>query len=284
MAVSDNAAQVEFWNAEPGRNWVVWQRDLDQIIAGCSDRLITAAAPKPGERILDIGCGAGASTFALAPLVMPGGEVLGVDVSQPLIGRARELKAEHAAGNTDFVVADAQNHRFEAAVFDMAVSRFGVMFFSDTVAAFKNIASALRPGGRFVFVAWAGPEHNPWFTIPQEAAVSRLGPTEPTPPDAPGPMAFRDAGRVLGLLAKAGLTDGACTAADVDLHHPGGLDAVLRFIGHVGPIARMMREKNGSPEDREAIFATIAAKFERYCVNDGIRVPARVNLFTARVP
>lgn len=282
MAVSGNAQQVEFWNAEPGQNWVKWQPDLDRICADVTDLLIGAADLKAGGRVLDIGCGAGATTFAFADIVAPRGNVLGVDISEPLLGRAEERRLELGAGNVAFELADAQDHPFDRGAFDVAVSRFGVMFFSDTVAAFRNIASALDRGGRFVFVAWAGPEHNPWFTEPQRAAVARLGPVEPSAPEAPGPMAFRDTDRVLSLLAKAGFSDSGREIVDVDLHHPGGLDAVMRLVGHVGPIARMMREKKGSPEDRDAIFATIASAFESYRTADGIRIPARVSVFQAR--
>lgn len=282
MTMSDNSAQIEFWNSEPAQNWVACQADLDQIHAGVVDLLLAAADPQPGERVVDIGCGAGASTFAVADRVAPGGAVQGIDVSAPLLARAIERSRERGSDTVTFTEADAQVHAFEPAAFDLAVSRFGVMFFANPVAAFSNIASALRPGGRLAFVSWAGPEHNPLFTAPQRAAVARLGEVEPVPPDAPGPMAFRDTDRTLGLLAAAGFRGASVSPNDIDLHHPGGLDALLRLIGQVGPIGRMMREKNGTAEDRAAIQASLRSEFERYETDDGIRLPARVNVFTAR--
>ena len=203
-----NADQATFWNAQPGQNWVDFQADLDAQLSEVTDRLLAACAARPGERVLDIGCGAGGSTLALAAAVGAVGSVLGLDLSEPLLARAEERRRDLALGNVRFARGDAQDHPFAPGGFDLAASRFGVMFFADPVAAFRNIARALRPGGRLVFVAWAGPEHNPWFAIPQRAAVARLGPVAPTPPDAPGPMAFRDAARVTGLLEAAGLARG----------------------------------------------------------------------------
>jgi hypothetical protein len=156
------------------------------------------------------------------------------------------------------------------------------MFFADPVAAFRNIARALAPGGRLVFVAWAGPEHNPWFTIPQRAAVARLGPVEPTPPEAPGPMAFRDAARVTGLLEAAGLRDARAEAIDLGLANPGGLDAVMSLVGSIGALPRVLREKGGTPEDRAAILADVRATLARYATPEGIRLPARVIVYSAR--
>lgn len=280
MTTQANADQAEFWNARPGRNWVTFQDDLDTIHGTVTDLLLAAAAPEPGQKVLDLGCGAGGSTFAFAQAVGATGRVDGVDISAPLLERARERQTALGLDNATFTLGDAQDHAFAHSAYDLAVSRFGLMFFSDPAAAFANIATALRPKGRIVFAAWAGPEHNPWFTVPQKAAVARLGPVDPPPPDAPGPMAFRDTDRVLRILADAGHVECAATPADIDLHHPGGLDAVMRFIPSVGPIARMLREKDGTDEDRAAILETIRAEFAPYEADDGLRVPARVTVFT----
>jgi hypothetical protein len=130
-------------------------------------------------------------------------------------------------------------------------------------------------------VAWAGPERNPWFSVPQQIAVARLGAVAPTPPDAPGPMAFRDIDRVCAILAAAGFSDCQGESAGVDLHHPGGIEAVVDLASYVGPTARVMREKNGTEEDRAAILEGIAGAMEPFRSADGIRIPASVNVFTA---
>ena len=279
MADEGNALQREFWNAQPGLNWAVHQAELDALAVDATEALLEAAAPAAGERVLDIGCGAGASSFALARAVGAEGEVLGVDFSAPLLERAEMLRGEAGIPNVRFERGDAQVHRFDVAAFDLAASRFGMMFFADTVAALRNIGGALRPGGRLVFIAWAGPERNPWFTVPQEVAVRRLGPAEPSPPDAPGPMAFRDVARVVRLMREAGFADCAAEAVDVDLHLSGGVEAAADLAQHVGPIARMLRDKGGTEADRTAIAEALRDEFARFRSPDGIRVPAVVTLF-----
>lgn len=278
-----NADQSAFWNAQPGQNWVAFQSALDAQMSEVGDALLAAADPRPGEHALDIGCGAGGSTVPLAAAVGPSGRVTGLDVSAPLLARAEERRRALGLATLSLVEADAQDYPFDSASADLAVSRFGVMFFADPVAAFTNIARALRPAGRLVFAAWAGPEHNPWFSIPQEAAVARLGPVAPTPPEAPGPMAFRNAARVTGLLAAAGLRDPRARPLDLGLPSPGGLDALLDLVGSIGALPRILRDKGGTPEDRAAILAVIRDRFAPFATADGgIRLPARVILFSAR--
>lgn len=284
MDTSVNAGQIEFWNSGPGQNWARHQQALDTLHEGITRLLIDAAAPAAGERVLDIGCGAGASTFALARAVGARGEVLGVDVSAPLLERAEARRRELQAGNIAFLQADAQVHRFEPGAWDLAASRLGTMFFADTAAAFRNLCSALRSGGRLVFVAWQGPEQNPWFTIPQELAVARLGPVAESPPEAPGPMAFRDPERVLRLMRDAGLGDCRAEPASAELHHPGGVEAAVALAQHVGPISRTLREKGGSAQDLAAIAEALADALQRFRSDDGVRIPAALTVFSAVRP
>ena len=276
-----NEAQSKFWNDQQGRNWVDHQADLDAMHENITTLLLDACAAAPGEAVLDIGCGAGASTFALARAVGPAGQVHGLDISEPLTRRATERQKELGVSNTSFALADAQDHDFAGQRFDLIASRFGVMFFSDPVAAFSNIAKSLRPGGRIAFVTWAGPAVNPWFRLPHEIAINRLGPMEPTPPDAPGPMAFRDIDRVCGILRAAGFSDSNGQYVETDLHHPGGVAAASALAGHVGPAARLVREKGGTPEDLTALLDGIGAALASFASDDGIRIPAGINVYRA---
>jgi SAM-dependent methyltransferase len=280
----ENAAQRAFWNGPQGESWVTNQTALDALHAGVAALLLAEAAPPPRARVLDIGCGAGASTLAFAAAVGPRGTVTGIDISEPLLAHARARAEDAGAPNVAVLAADAAHHPFAAAEADQVVSRFGLMFFADPVAAFRNIATALRPGGTLVFVAWAPADRNPWFALPLAAAVERLGPAGPADPDAPGPMAFRDVARVTGLLAAAGFTDAAGTARAVDLHLAGGLDAAAALALRVGPATRHVRDKGGSEEDARAIAAAVRARFEGFVTADGIRVPAIVNLYRATRP
>lgn len=279
-----NSEQEELWNSGPGRSWVRRQADLDLLMEAVSGRLLVACAPQRGERVLDVGCGAGASSFALAAAVGPAGRIVGLDISEPLLSLAESRGRELASTNVVFVLSDAQTDmKLEPASYDLVASRFGMMFFADPVAAFRNLAGLLRPGGRMVFVAWAGPEHNPWFAIPQQAAVARLGPVAQAAPDAPGPMAFRDVQPVLERLEQAGLTGASAEAVDLSLTHPGGLDAMVSLCEEVGPLPRVMRDKGGNEKDLAAILEDIRRSFAGYATGGGINIPARVLIYSARV-
>lgn len=278
-----NAAQSDFWNSGPGRNWVRHQTELDANHAEITDHLIAACAVRPGEHVLDVGCGAGGSTFRLAEAAGERGDVLGLDISAPLLELAEQRRASLGLRTVSFARMDAQTDPMVPASRDLVASRFGMMFFADPVAAFRNLGSALRPGGRMVFVAWAAAELNPWFAIPQAAAVARLGLADAGDPHAPGPMAFSDAQRVLGLLAEAGLRDGRAEAVDAHIVNEGGLDAIEALCAEIGPLPRMMRDRGGSAADKAAILARIREGFTPYASAAGVRVPARVILYSARI-
>lgn len=282
MTDAANVGQLDFWNGDPGQLWVRHQEDLDALHESVTAVLLAAAQPQPGERVLDVGCGAGAQTFAMARAVGPDGSVTGIDISAPLLARAEARQAELGVGNAAFRRADAQVEPFVAEAFDLVASRFGMMFFDAPVAAFRNLARALRPGGRIAFVAWQGPEQNPWFTLPQQIAVERLGEVPPASPDAPGPMAFRDAGRVLGLLEDAGFTGCLAEPVATELHHPGGIPAAVGLATRVGPVSRTLRDKNGTETDRAAIGEKLAEAFEVYAAPDGFRIPAGLLVCTGR--
>ena len=168
-----NAGQSDFWNTQPGELWARFQPDLDAMHDGVLDHLIAVCDPQPGERVLDIGCGAGASTFALAGAVTGSGHVDGLDISVPLVARADERRLAKRMTNVRFLVGDAQDYSLPPESYDLVTSRFGIMFFADPVAAFRNIAASMKPGGRIVLAAWSGPEHNPWFARPQKIAAAR---------------------------------------------------------------------------------------------------------------
>ena len=277
-----NADQAEYWNSTAGRKWVAHEAMLDVVLGGIDERLVARADPCEGERVVEIGCGTGSTTRALAARVGQGGRVLAVDISEPLLARARERTA--GLPQVETALADAQTHGFEAGAFDLAASRFGVMFFADPVAAFRNIRGALRSGGRLCFVAWGPAGQNPWFTIPREAAVARLGAPSPEPPDAPGPLAFADRVRVADLLGQAGFADVAVDAETVDLAWHGDIGTLAQLATNLGPAARVMRERGGGPEDEAAIRDAVAAGLARFRAADGFRVPASLNFIAAQAP
>lgn len=281
MSGGGNRDQAEYWASAPGEKWVQHEDKLDALMAPVLARLLEAAALRPGERVLDIGCGTGASTLAAARAVGPEGTVTAADISPVLLARAEERAAAGGLAKARFIEADAQSHPFGAGGFDAAISRFGVMFFDDPVAAFANIARALRPGGRVAFMAWGGLADNPWFAIPREAAIAHLGAPPPADPRAPGPMAFAEPDYVAGILGEAGLAGVRVTQIALDLTPRGTLDEIAKFSAYLGPAVRILQEMDGTKEDAALIAGAVKARFAPYDTVDGVRIPASLNLVTA---
>jgi SAM-dependent methyltransferase len=279
-----NPAQAEYWNTGRGEQWVIHQAALDARFAGIRDALLARAALRPGERALDVGCGTGATTLALAEGVGRAGAVLAVDLSAPMLELARERAATAALEQVRFLCADAQSHAFERAAYDLLVSRFGVMFFSDPVAAFANLRQALRPGGRLAFVCWGPLEANPWFALPLAVGARRLGPPDPEPPRAPGPLAFAEPGYVEEILARAGFA--AIGIETVTERLPGARSAAeeAAFARVIGPLARLIQTRAPAPATIEALVGEVAAGFAPYQTDAGVRVPASVHYVQARQP
>ncbi|MCA0922811.1 class I SAM-dependent methyltransferase [Pseudooceanicola nanhaiensis] len=274
-----NKAQADYWTSPAGLKWIEHEHALDTAMAGMLGMMLDTADISSTDRIIDIGCGTGASTLEAARRV-PTGKVLGVDISEPLLARAaRRAKAE-GMQNASFLLADAQTHDFSAQPFDLLVSRLGMSFFSDTVAALKNLSNSLSDGGAMIFVCWASVGMNPWFEIPKQAAEERLGPQPKGDPTAPGPTAFQDCDRVAELMVRAGVSNIEARPVDVVLTPPGGVAGAARAASKVGPAARIMKAYDGTKADEDAIEGAVRDAFEEFAAGDVARVPAVVNLFS----
>lgn len=257
------ADQVGDWNGQSGERWVANQARLDAMVAVFGQAAIEAAAPATGERVLDIGCGAGASSLALAARVGAGGQVLGVDISEPLIGRARALVQQDTPAL--FQVADASSAELPEGAFDVLFSRFGVMFFDDPIAAFAHMRRALRPGGRVAFVCWRGAAENDWVRLPVGALKGIVPPSALPDPEAPGPFSFGDRGRVARILTAAGFTDIAIAPFDASVPFGEGvtrdaaIDDAVKMTLEVGPLSRALADQ---PDDiRARASAAVRAAF-----------------------
>ncbi len=273
-----NLDQEKYWGSPAGLKWIDNEHALDTAMAGMLDIIFDVSEIAHNSRVIDIGCGTGASTLAAAALA-PQGHVLGVDISAPLLDRARNRVAIAGVENASFLKADAQSHGFESGAFDVLVSRLGMMFFSDPVKAFENLSLSLRRGGRMAFVSWASAAQNPWFYIPGQAAQRRLGPVPKGDPHAPGPTAFQDIGYVTGLMEKAGLSKIRGTAINIGLTPPDGLQAAASAASRVGPAARIMKAHDGSGDDAAAIEDEVRDAFRQFELNGKVTVPAVINLF-----
>lgn len=195
------------WNGPTARYWADHDDRYDALLAPHGDVLLAAAAPAPGERVLDIGCGCGSTTVRAARAVGPdAGRALGVDISQVMIDMARTRAGEAGIGNVEFRLGDVETADLGRAEFDLAISRYGVMFFDDPVRAFANIRTAVRPGGRLAFVCWAERARNEHWTLPFDAIAPHLDLAAPEA-DATGPFSLADPDHVQTILTRAGWTD-----------------------------------------------------------------------------
>jgi SAM-dependent methyltransferase len=278
---TENDEQKTFWERFADV-WVRQQDDLDRLMAPVLDGVLHRAELQAGQRVLDIGCGTGTSTLRAAHQVGGDGHVTGVDISEPMLARARDLAA--GVANVEFSTADAADYPFAAHSMDAAISRFGVMFFVDPVRAFANIRTSLKPGARMTMAAWGPLDANPWFQVPMYAAKRRLGAPPAVDPDAPGPLAFRDPERVLKILHAAGFSQSDVDVEDLHLTPPGDLAEVAKHASSIGPAARTMEHFEGSEADLAAIAEDVAGTFAQFQTPDGVRVPARINFFTATAP
>jgi SAM-dependent methyltransferase len=276
MTDTPNAQQAVYWNEAAGPTWAELQGPLDRQLAPLGRAGMAVLQPKPGEKILDIGCGAGETSLELARAVAPGGQVTGADISRTLLEVARR-RAEGLAG-VEFLEADAQTAAFAPGGYDAVFSRFGVMFFSDPVAAFVNIRRALAPDGRLVFVCWRPPAENPIMTLPMSAALAHVPPPAPPEPGAPGPFAFADAERVRGILAAAGFKDVTITPHNEKVGG-GDLDTVVGLSMRVGPLGGLLRE---NPDKRDVVIASVREALKAHDGPDGVRLDSATWIVAAR--
>jgi SAM-dependent methyltransferase len=236
--------EIAYWNNEAGSHWALFQERMDRALAPLGARALQSAAAGPGDAVLDIGCGCGASSLALAGAIGETGSLVGVDVSRPMLAVAEKRARAAGLGNVRFVLADATSEPFDDEVFDLAFSRFGVMFFDDPLRAFANVRRALRPDGRLVFVCWRDIAANPWFAVPA-GAVRPYVPPQPAPdPEAPGPLAFADPTRVRGILERAGFEAVQFEAFEA-MASLGSHSSALEVLSQIGPAARLLDGVDG---------------------------------------
>jgi SAM-dependent methyltransferase len=271
FADDGNAAEIDYWNGPGGERWVARQPFQDALLAPVAELLIERAAARAGERVLDIGCGAGATSIALARRVAPNGRVLGVDVSAPLLERARQLAPPQLP--VEFMLGDATVYPFETGGADLLFSRFGVMFFADPARSFANMLGGLRPGGRMVFACWRAPRENPWLMLPLQAAYRHVPRLPEVGPEQPGLFSFASEERVRRILESAGFSDIRLEPVDpsFDLADGHGVDRAVETALGIGPASRALDGQ--PPELRVAAAESVRAALEPY--QQGERVPLR---------
>jgi SAM-dependent methyltransferase len=278
-----NEEQKEHWNSDEASHWVAHQLRYDTMLAPFGDRLLAAAQLSETDRVIDVGCGCGATTLESGRRAVTG-SVTGLDLSMPMLDVARRRATEERVTNVSFVVGDAQVYPFPDDGFDAAISRFGLMFFDDPRAAFTNLARALASGGRLVFVCWQDLFSNPFIAVPGLAIAQHVELPDMGPPGAPGMFALADPMRIRSLLADAGLVDLVIEplAEEILLGGGGTLDEAVEFLRDGGMGRAVLAGVDESTRDRALTAARDA--LAPYVTDEGVRIGTAAWLVTCRRP
>ena len=275
-----NTEQFDYWNGPVGERWASLQEKIDENLEAITKELFRFADVKEGERVLDLGCGCGTTSFMLEKLVGEKGTVIGIDISNPMLEVAR-ARAKKAQSRVMFLEADASVHDFSRHKFDLIFSRFGVMFFDDPVVGFTNVRHAMLRDARLVFVCWRAMKENDWANVPYQAALPLLPPQASSDPLAPGPFAFADPTRVKTILVRSGLKDVAIEKLDTTMYMGSTVKAAAEEAMNIGPLAKASRELD--EKTRGKIRAAVEAAYRKFESKDGIAPPAAAWLVRAHV-
>lgn len=266
---ANDSDQAALWNGRAGHAWVDAQEPLDQMFKPFEDLLVDAVRGACARRVLDVGCGTGSTTLAVARQLGAAGRCTGIDVSAPMIAAAR-ARAGREGAPADFVLADAQTHAFAPADFDMIVSRFGVMFFDDPVQAFANLRRAAADGAAMRCIAWRSALENPFMTTAEHAAAPLLPNLPARQPGGPGQFAFADRDRVASILADAGWTGIGIRPIDVDCTLPE--PALVGYFTRLGPVGAVLQDADA--HTRARVVDTVRKAFAPHVHGTEVRFTA----------
>jgi SAM-dependent methyltransferase len=269
--------QAKLWNSTAGCAWVEAQALLDRTLQPFEDLLVAAVAASGAQRVLDVGCGTGSTTRAIARLLGAKGQVVGIDISAQMIDAARML-AEQDRVQATFICDDAQTHAFAPAGFDMIVARFGTMFFKDPVQAFANLRQAAAPDAQLCFIAWRSAAENPFMTAAESAAAPLLPNLQPRVENTPGPFGLADAQRMHSILAGGGWADIDIRPIDVPCTLPE--KELTRYGTRFGPVGTALRDAD--PQTQARVAATVRAALDPFVQADEARFTACCWMVVAR--
>ncbi|MBV6633799.1 MAG: class I SAM-dependent methyltransferase [Alphaproteobacteria bacterium] len=282
-AAQHRKRQRAYWNGDAATTWVEQEEILDTMLSPFNHLLLEEAARVKPRRILDVGCGFGTTTLALAKQLGEAGQVTGIDLSQTLINHAKQ-RIEGAAVKPQFICDDAGAHDFGEPSFDLLVSRFGVMFFADPVTAFANLMRAAKPGASLAFVVWRPPEENEFLSLGPTMAAERLAQLSIEMPGAdisdPGPFSLSKVDRTEQLFETAGWEDVRCEPHDL----PGKLSADMleRYLAKFASMRQDLSDVD--PAELASINADILAAYQKFVDGDDVPFTASVWLVRARKP
>ena len=261
----NNSEQSSLWNGTAGRAWVEIQDLLDHMFQPFEDLLADTVLAGGEQRVLDVGCGTGSTTLATARRVGKTGHAVGIDISAPMIALAKS-RAKRDRLPASFICADAQRHPFEPPYFDLIISRFGVMFFDDSVSAFTNLKQLAGTNGALHFYAWRCAEENPFMTSAERAAKAMLSELPTRRPDKPGQFAFARQPRVYSILQQSGWSAINIEPVDIVCTFPEA--GLMRYVASMGPVGRLLHTIN--THDRQNVVETVRAAFDPYVVGNDV--------------
>jgi SAM-dependent methyltransferase len=285
MTADQGTPLAPVFGEKVGSAWALLQERTDAYLDPLGRPAMALLHLERGARVIDVGCGCGQTLLELAEVVGPSGQVLGLDISEPMLARARERTAAHE--NVSLALADAETYIFTPGSQDAVFSRFGVMFFRDPQAAFTNLRRALRPRGQVAFVCWQELARNPWAEIPLRALMARL-PDAPVPgllhPGAPGPFAFADRARLETLLSDAGFSQVEIVAHSTSVHLGAAMtvDEGVDYCRQIGPASRFLAD--APAERRPELLTTLREALAPHLTPRGLWMDAAAWLVSARNP
>lgn len=281
MTDQPNAGMAEFWNGNGGKNWLSREARLEASLRPFGQQAMAAGAITGGQQILDIGFGCGDSTIEMANKVGVQGQVHGVDISVAMVAAAESKAAEKGVANVSFECADAQTKVFSGNSYDLIFSRFGVMFFDDPIAAFKNIYTSLKPGGRLAFICWAPRDQNAWVGLPLQIVAKHLALPAPPGSDEPGPFSLSEEPRVSGILGAAGFANIVVEPFQTPFVLGGDVDEALSFLMQLSPAGGAINNAEADEETRARITLDMAELLKSHKSDKGVSMNAAALLVTA---
>ena len=277
----ENRNQQAYWSDGVGQRWASMADQFDQLLEPVTQALLAAAGLEPGQRVLDVGCGAGASTFSAAAAVGLAGHVTGLDISSALLGKANDRARKHSVSNVSFRHADAQVAEFSREHYAM-ISRLGIMFFDNPTSAFTNLSNALHPNAKITFACWSKRAENPWFDYPARIRAQLLGGDGAMPDFTPGPMAFSDIDRVAGVMAQAGWRGIKADRVSVALPLANTLDDSLEFMASISPFRSLVADLSDAPANLSRAKSLLTELIKPHATPTGVSLPGGLIIYSAR--
>jgi len=281
MSNLENTDMSDYWNGDGGHEWIRFQRIIDKGLTPFGERAMEVANLQFGEKVLDIGCGCGDTSFEISRRIGKEGYVQGVDISNLLLNKAKSKVPDQTIANVSFECADAQVHSFRGAYYDVMFSRNGVMFFNEPILAFSNIRRALKPNGRLVFICWQPVKENQWVNLPLTVAANFVQLPEPTDPESPGGFSFGDPARIERILSSSGFDNISIQEFSGEFLVGETLHQAVDFLSNIGPASNAIKSSEMEAEEQNLFDSALHELLLSQLRPEGVKLDAAMWIVTA---